>query len=770
VVQDFSPNPNFTWNPLQQGSYNVQVIVKSGYSATTGESATASYTALSRVVGTSAVISPTTNPLVALYSAPPSRGSSMYVQFSQAGPNLSWKDTTQLPIVPGESTNFLVAGLLPGTTYIMRDVLDDGSTSPALPFTTGSLPANVTFPTITNPLAPTTGSDPSQNMVLHMGIGAPPGGINTFATDLAGNVVWYFDEVANNFPNYSASLVPGGTVLMLGGNRVNGLGGLDTLREIDLAGDTVRETNIYAVSAELAALGYPSIYTFSHDAKRLPNGDTAVIAGTSNVINVSGTPTTYNGDMVVVLNKNFQVVWVWDAINWLPTSRLPTLGEGPGDWTHANSIGYSPADGNLIVSLRAQDWVLKIDYANGTGDGHIVWRLGAGGDFTPVAPSSVASPWFSHQHDAAYVNDNTIVLFDDGNVRAASSPSAHSRGQEWVLNEQTMTATLVVNADLGNYSPALGSAQLLPNGNLAFTSGIIVPNFVGQTIEVRPDGTQTFVQQINGLEYRSYLMSSLYGSPASILNPGFEFPILGTGSSPWMYDPAGSSWSFSGNAGISGNNSALTSGNASAPQGNQVAFLGNAGTVSQAVHFALPGTYQIGFSAAQRADAIPGFYRTSSESIEVLVDGAAVGTITPASKRYASYTTAAFHVAAGAHTITFVGVNLSRRNHIAFLDAVSVINVLPTGVSNPTFESSVLGTGQRADRDLPSSLAWSFSASAGGSGNASAFNRSNPTAPQGSQVAFIQTTGALDQVIDTAAPDSPMIDPVHQSLTRRIIA
>jgi hypothetical protein len=730
VVQDFSPDQNFTWNPLKEGSYDVQVTVKIGYSAVAGESATASYQSLSRIVGTGAVISPTTNPLVALYSAPPSPGSSMYVQFSQPGPNPSWQDTSQLPIVPGESTNFLVAGLLPNTTYIMRDVLDDGATSAPLPFETGSLPTNVAFPTITNPLAPTSGIDQSQNMVFHMGIGAPPGGINSFATDLAGNIVWYYDEVANNFPNYSASLVPGGTVLMLGGNRVNGLGGLDTLREIDLAGDTVRETNIYAVSAELAALGYAPIYDFSHDAKRLPNGDTAVIAGTTSVINVSGTPTTYNGDMVLVLDQNFQVVWVWDAFNWLPTSRLPTLGEGPGDWTHANSVGYSPADGNLVVSLRAQDWVLKIDYANGTGDGHIVWRLGAGGDFTPVAPSSVASPWFSHQHDAAYVNDNTIVIFDDGNVRAAANASAHSRGQEWVLNEQTLTATLVVNADLGNYSPALGSAQLLPNGNLAFTSGIIVPNFVGQTIEVRPDGTQTFVQQINGLEYRSYLMSSLYGSPASILNPGFEFPILGAGSTAWMYDPAGSSWNFSGKAGISANNSALTSGNPSAPQGNQVAFLENAGMASQVVNFALPGAYQISFSAAQRAASRPGFYRTSDESIEVLVDSTVVGTITPTSTKYGNYTTSVFNVTAGAHAITFVGVNLSRRNHIVLLDAVSVNNVSPTGLSIPGFEKPSLGTGESAFMYRPSGSQWTIVGTADISGDGSAFTSGNPIAPE----------------------------------------
>ena len=37
----------------------------------------------------------------------------------------------------------------------------------------------------------------------------------------------------------------------------------------------------------------------------------------------------------------------------------------------------------------------------------------------------------------------------------------------------------------------------------------------GQSIEVLPDGTKTYVQQMNGFEYRSYFMSNLYGAPAN---------------------------------------------------------------------------------------------------------------------------------------------------------------------------------------------------------------------------------------------------------------
>ena len=102
-----------------------------------------------------------------------------------------------------------------------------------------------------------------------------------------------------------------------------------------------------------------------------------------------------------------------------------------------------------------------------------------------------------------------------------------------------MTATLVVNADLGGYTPAVGASQLLPNGNLAFTAGFWEhnPTASRRHIEVLPNGTNSFVQQMPGAEYRCYLLSNLYdtppnlGMPATVYNPGFEYPILGTGVS-----------------------------------------------------------------------------------------------------------------------------------------------------------------------------------------------------------------------------------------------
>src|SRR5438874_10543953 len=111
-----------------------------------------------------------------------------------------------------------------------------------------------------------------------------------------------------------------------------------------------------------------------------------------------------------------------------------------------------------------------------------------------------------------FIDDHTLVLLDNGNTRRASDPNADSRGQVWTLDEQTMTATLVVNADLGNYSNAFGAAERLSNGDYSFTSGRPgqAPNLFGQSIEVSPNGTKVYVLQANRQEFRSFRMRTLY--------------------------------------------------------------------------------------------------------------------------------------------------------------------------------------------------------------------------------------------------------------------
>jgi hypothetical protein len=557
VVRDFSPASTFTWTPMQEGTYDIEVAVKDGYQATETASAVAADAVNSRVTGSQAVVTPTLNPLVALYSVPPSAAGTVFVQFAPAGASPQWRNTDARVVVPGESTNFFIAGMLPNTAYQMRNVFSDGTASAPVPFTTGSIPVTLSLPTFTVPQPPGPGSDLDQDMIVQQPVNAPKTSPSIFATNLAGQVTWYDNpsqaDFDPNIPGNVATLVPGGTVLIIGGDTLRPFPtSLNVLRETDLASNPLRETNLDAVNAQLTAMGHELIYSFTHDVQRLPDGQTVVAALTERTVNVGGTPKDYVGEMVVVLDQDFQVTWAWDAFDYLDVNRGPTLGEtvlpgvvGPAsavprlpavDWLHLNAVSLSPADGNLVLSIRHQDWVIKIDYRNGAGDGHVVWRLGAGGDF--AVNSAEPNPWFSHQHNAHFIDDHTLILFDNGNIRRASDPNAHSRGQVWALDETTMTATLVLNADLGSYSGALGAAQRLSNGDYSFslgTNGPVppLPRPPAHTVEVSPTGVKSYDLAAGTPEYRSYRVRTLYegtddalaGAPQSV-----ESVVLNDGS------------------------------------------------------------------------------------------------------------------------------------------------------------------------------------------------------------------------------------------------
>jgi arylsulfate sulfotransferase len=529
VVRDFNPANTFTWTPMREGVYDIRVTVKDGYQATETHSAVVTEPVGSRVSGSQAVVTPTPNPLVALYSVPPSSAGTVFVQFAVAGDHPAWRNTDTRTAEPGKSTNVFVAGMLPNTTYQMRHVFSDGTGSAPLLFTTGSMPATLTIPAFTVRQPPGPASDTDPDLVFHQQIRSTPNAPPLLATDLMGRVTWYYDVSQSGFTLTKAgqSLVPGGTLLVNGVDRYTPVPTApNVLREIDLAGNPVRETNLAALNAQLAALGRQPVHAFHHDVQRLPDGTTVALAYPERTVDINGTPTNYVGEMVLVLDADFQVKWAWDAFDHLDIRRGPVLGEVtlPGspeptgvvpllpavDWLHVNAVALSPADGNLILSSRHQDWVIKTDYRNGAGDGHVVWRLGQGGDFALAGAGPDA--WFSHQHNAHYLDDHTLILFDNGNTRRATDPNAHSRGQVWTLDETSMTATPVLNADLGNYSFRLGSAQRLSNGNYSFMSGSQgqPPNEFAQSIEVRPDGTPSYVLQFASPEYRSFRVRTLY--------------------------------------------------------------------------------------------------------------------------------------------------------------------------------------------------------------------------------------------------------------------
>ena len=218
---------------------------------------------------------------MALYSVPPSSAETVFVQFAVAGDNPAWRNTDARAVVPGKSTNFFVAGMLPNTTYQMRHVFSDGTGSAPVLFTTGSMPATLTIPAFTVRQPPGPGSDLDQDMVFHQLLRTPP---NSPAPrgdrpGGAGDVVLRPPAVGLYPHQGGPESVPGGTVLLNGVDQYTPVPTApNVLREIDLAGNPVRETNLAAVNAQLAALGHEPVHAFHHDVQRLPDGTTVVLA------------------------------------------------------------------------------------------------------------------------------------------------------------------------------------------------------------------------------------------------------------------------------------------------------------------------------------------------------------------------------------------------------------------------------------------------------------------------------------------------------------
>jgi len=278
------------------------------------------------------------------------------------------------------------------------------------------------------------------------------------------------------------------------------------IREFDLAGNTVQQLTMEDLNARLAANGFNvTLSYFSHEIVLLPNGHYLVIANTVRPFsNLPGYPGTTNvvGDTVVDLDSTLQPRWLWNSFDHLNVNRHPM---GFPDWTHSNSLAYSQDDGNFLISMRHQNWVLKIDYENGAGSGNIIWHLGEGGDFK-LTNGVDPTDWFYAQHYANFISPNTtgvfnLELFDNGDDRAfpkglicgplpGQTPCLYSTVAQFQIDENAMTATFLFHDKLPHtlYSSFAGNNDLLANGNIQYNLAGTMPAYA---FEVQPGANLT---------------------------------------------------------------------------------------------------------------------------------------------------------------------------------------------------------------------------------------------------------------------------------------
>jgi arylsulfate sulfotransferase len=488
------------------------------------------------VTGTSGAltgtVSDTANTMVANYTLTMPFAGTWNVSF---GPDTGYGRTTSTVTVAtgGTATSVLVAGMLPNSTYHMRAMatLADGATGADADhtFATGALPQGIpaSFPVTLGTGTPQPGIE-----LMDPLIGTIP--TSLLATDLQGNTIWtYTPVVTPGAPLvYPAKLLANGDVLMyIAPNSFpTGGAGINVMREIDLAGTTVRELTMANLQAAMTHAGFMiPLNDFTHDFVPLPNGHVLIMANTSKAFtNLTGYPGVTNvvGDVVIDLDANWNPVWVWNELDHFDVNRHPWTAMFP-DWTHSNSLDYSKDDGDFIVSMRHQNWVAKVDYNNGAGTGDVLWKLGEQGDFT-LKGGTDPTDWFYAQHDVTYSSANTtgvysLTVMDNGDDRvfpagvtcgSAGAPAClYTTIQELQLDESAMTATFQFHQVLPTplYSYFAGNVEVLANGNIEYMlSGVTTGS---EIYEVTPGSMPQTVWEMSfpgSQGYRGYRLPSFY--------------------------------------------------------------------------------------------------------------------------------------------------------------------------------------------------------------------------------------------------------------------
>lgn len=331
--------------------------------------------------------------------------------------------------------------------------------------------------------------------------------------DTSGAIIWYYHD-----PQFGGWAFP---MRQLDNGDFLIANGASEIREVDLTGRIVRSLTLTDLATKLAQAGYAlQPGAFHHDVLALPNGHWIVLVyDRKDFTDLPGYPgtTTVTGDALVDLDENNNPTWLWRAFDHLDVNRHPF--QFP-DWTHSNAIVFTP-DGNLLLSVRHQSWILKIAYDNGYGNGTVLWRLGNEGDFTLLGGDKMQ--WFYTQHFPVVqsVNGSQILLglFDNGDGRPdPNSPSGicfeygtcYSRAAVYQVDESTMTAALTRQYAPGWFASWGGSITFLSNGDLELDSSQV--NAGGSRIlEVDPNGQVVWTMDVAGaLLYRAYRIPSLY--------------------------------------------------------------------------------------------------------------------------------------------------------------------------------------------------------------------------------------------------------------------
>jgi outer membrane protein assembly factor BamB len=235
------------------------------------------------------------------------------------------------------------------------------------------------------------------------------------------------------------------------------------------------------------------------------------------------------------------VMWEWHSLDHVAItesySKAPPLTgtNGVYDYFHINSLEIG-RHGDLLISAR-NTWAL---YDINSHTGALLWRLAGKRSSFTLGPNVQ----FAYQHDARWLPNGEISLFDDEGFPPIKPPS---RAELIKLDLRANTATLsgqLVRTAGPLITNSQGNAQTLPGGGWMLGWGGL-PNFT----EFNGQGQIVYDAQLPTGEnsyrvYREPWAARPTGSPRIVVKPGSASPCPpGARSCPLVLrDEAYASW------------------------------------------------------------------------------------------------------------------------------------------------------------------------------------------------------------------------------------
>jgi hypothetical protein len=323
------------------------------------------------------------------------------------------------------TTNYQATGLKDGTKYYFAVTAVDkiGSENKRVAcvnVTTTPMPRGTASPDIS---VDSYKSDKAWAGTTLLPFNYTPGKPRIIEVNMLGEIIWEY-QVPSGFL-FDVELLPNNNILF-----------------------TIYQEGVYEINRQGEFVWSYLDKQVSHDADRLPNGNTLFVWGWDAV----------DDAQVKEVNPKGEIVWTWYAKDYFNKSPYKEMGstDGGNSWLHVNAVLRLP-NGNTLISARNFNFVIEVD-----AKGSVLRTIGEG--------------VLDGQHDPE--------LLPNGNLLAANHnqlPANRGKPQRAVEIDPKTGSIIWQFGIPGQDNWPLRDANRLPNGNTLITG-------LNRIVEVTPQG------------------------------------------------------------------------------------------------------------------------------------------------------------------------------------------------------------------------------------------------------------------------------------------